>query len=101
MVLYNYDSNTILTRAMKNRTKEAMIEIYKELHVILVRIGLLTHMERLYNKFSKVLLDLMENENFDFNWSQHLFIDKTRNNKRLGPDFFSWLGSVESMTDFQ
>ena len=29
VVLYDYDSNAILTRAMKNRTKEAMTKIYK------------------------------------------------------------------------
>ena len=36
MVLYDYNSNYILTRATEKWTKEAMIEQYKKLHGTLV-----------------------------------------------------------------
>ena len=49
IVLYNYDSNDILTRYMKNRTKEAIAEKYKELHGTLLSWVLRPQIQILYN----------------------------------------------------
>ena len=63
MVLCYYDSNAILMWAMKNRTKEAMTEKYKELNGMLLNVGLFPQVQILDNKVSKVLLEFMENCN--------------------------------------
>ena len=51
MVIYDYDSSDILMRAIKNRTKEAMKEKYKELCGILLRWGLRPQMKILDTEF--------------------------------------------------
>ena len=49
MILYDYDSNSILTRDMKNQTKEAITEKYEDLHGTMVSQGLIPQMQRLDN----------------------------------------------------
>ena len=51
---------------MKNRTKQEMIEKYKELHGMLLIRVLRSQMQISDIEVSKVLLESMENENVDF-----------------------------------
>ena len=85
MVLYNYDSNEILTWAMKKLNQRSNDRKNKEMHGMLVSQGLLPHIKRLYNGVSKLLLDLMEMIILISNWYQHKHISGNRQNKRLGP----------------
>ena len=56
VVLYNYDSTSISTWAMKNLTKESMTQRYKELHENLVFRLLCPQIKILDNEASKLLL---------------------------------------------
>ena len=55
MVLYDYDSNSILTLSIKNRTKEAMDGKHTEVNEIIISQGICSQVKILDNEFSKVL----------------------------------------------
>ena len=79
-----------------------MKEKYKELHGILVSQGLRKYIQILDNELTKVLLELMENQNIDFQLVPAHIHKKTRQNKQLVPGkIIYWLYSVALMTYFQ
>ena len=80
-----------------------MKEKYKELHgIIVIRGGLNQQMKILDNKFSKVLLELMVNENVDFQLvPEHIYRQNAVERAIRTWKIISRMESVELMTDFQ
>ena len=64
MVLYKYDSNAILFQALRNITKEAMLDSQKELHTLLVHQGLCLKLQHLDKEMRDTLIELMKKEEF-------------------------------------
>jgi hypothetical protein len=52
LTLYDYDSNTISTEPMKNRTKKEMIQAYTSLHHRLINTGLKLELQVMDNECS-------------------------------------------------
>jgi len=66
MVLYDYDSNSIMAVPIKSRTDKAILDGYKVLHTRLCRAGLRPKLQRLDNECSQVLKDYMTEQKVDF-----------------------------------
>ena len=66
MVLYEYDRNIILLRALQNRTKEAMLATYKELHTLPVIQGFCPKVQHLDNEVSDALILFIEKEDVNY-----------------------------------
>jgi hypothetical protein len=66
LVLYDYDSNSILAEPMKNRTAKSILAAYKSVHAKLCAAGLRPKLQRLDNECSQVLKDFMHEEEVDF-----------------------------------
>lgn len=65
-VLYDYDSNAILSEALKNRTDTEILRAYTKLHSDLVARGLRPQLQKLDNEASKILKNFMAKEDIDF-----------------------------------
>jgi Reverse transcriptase (RNA-dependent DNA polymerase) len=66
MVLYDYDSNSILAEPTKNKTAEAILAAYKTLHARLCAAGLRPKLQRLDNECSTLLKQFMTAEGVDY-----------------------------------
>jgi hypothetical protein len=66
MVLYDYDSNTILAERLRNRTAPELLRGYNKMHQELVSRGLQPQLQRLDNEASKVLKQFLHDENVSF-----------------------------------
>jgi len=66
MVLYDYDSNSIMAAPIKSRTDKAILDGYKVLHTRLCRAGLRPQLQRLDNECSQVLKEYMTEQKVDF-----------------------------------
>ena len=60
MVLYNYDSNTILAEGAKSRTRKELTSTYDILYKRLTESGTVPVIQRLDNKVSQILFDAIE-----------------------------------------
>ena len=66
LVLYDYDSNAILSESLKNCTGTEIHRAYKKLHQLLVSHGLRPKLQRLDNECSTLLKKYMTDEQVDF-----------------------------------
>jgi hypothetical protein len=66
LVLYDYDSNSILVAPMRSRTGPCILAAFKVLHARLVTAGLRPQLHRLDNECSTALKDFLTTEAIDF-----------------------------------
>jgi hypothetical protein len=66
LIVYNYDSNGILTQPMCIRTGPCILEAYKALHDRLVAAGLQSQLQQLDNEASQSLKQFMTSEGVDY-----------------------------------
>ena len=66
MVLYNRDSNAILSQAMKSRNAQEHVKAYKTLHTVLVKRGLRPKLQQLNIECSNLLREFFEYDSVDF-----------------------------------
>ena len=66
LVLYDYDSNSILVEPMRNRTGQCILSAFKVLHARLVAAGLRPNLQRLDNECSAALKMFLTTENIDY-----------------------------------
>ena len=66
LVLYDYDSNSILTDAMKNRSDNKHLHTYKKLHQYLVERGFRPQLQKLDNEASAALKRSIREKGIDF-----------------------------------
>jgi hypothetical protein len=66
LVLYDYDTNNILTEPMKNRGDQEMVRAYNKLIQELIDHGFKPRLQRLDNKFSKALRYLLNQHAIQF-----------------------------------
>jgi len=66
MVLYDHDSNAILTEPFKNRNADTILAAFKVLHACLCRAGLRPRLQRLDNEASTALKDFLTATDIDF-----------------------------------
>jgi hypothetical protein len=66
MILYDYDSNSILAEPMRSRTAHEMVRAYAKLHTYLVTRGLKPKLQRLDNEASQNLKDFMKSKQVDY-----------------------------------
>lgn len=66
MVVYDYDTNAILTAAMKNRKAETIVDAYKSIYTRLVNAGFKPRLQRLNNECSELLKEFLTNAEIDF-----------------------------------
>jgi hypothetical protein len=62
LTLYDYDSNTISTEPMKNRTDREMIQAYTSLHNQFINAGLKPELEVMYNECSTAFRQYLADE---------------------------------------
>jgi hypothetical protein len=63
LTLYDYDSNTIFTEPMKNRTDKEMIRAYNALHHQMLNAGLKPKLKIMYNACSRAFRQYMGEQN--------------------------------------
>ncbi|KAI2502115.1 hypothetical protein MHU86_12345 [Fragilaria crotonensis] len=66
LVLYDYDSNSILVEPMRSRTGPCILGAFKTLHTRLVTAGLQPQLHRLDNECSTALKQFLTTESVDF-----------------------------------
>jgi hypothetical protein len=66
LVLYDYDSNFIHAKPMKNRTKEMILAAYHHALILFKSWGLLLKLATLDNEASAILQQYLHDENLDF-----------------------------------
>ena len=66
LVLYDYDSNSILTEAMKNRSDTKHLQAYNKLHQYLVDQGFRPQLQKLDNEASTALKHTIREKGIDF-----------------------------------
>lgn len=66
LVLYDYDSNSILIEALRSRTGPCILAGYKRLHARLVAAGLRPKLQRLDNECSAALKQFLVDEAVDY-----------------------------------
>jgi hypothetical protein len=66
LILYDYDSNSILAEPMRNRTGQCILLAYKAVHARLVAAGLRPQLQRLDNECSDALKDFLTAETVDY-----------------------------------
>ena len=66
LIVYCYDSNAILMRALQNRQAKTILDAYKSIHAQLLRGGCRPKLQRLDNEASNILKSFMKDENIDF-----------------------------------
>ena len=66
LILYDYDSNSILAEPMPRRTGLCILHAYKVVHARLVAAGLRPKLQRLDNEASAILKDFMAEEGVDY-----------------------------------
>jgi hypothetical protein len=65
-ILYDYDSNSIFSEAMPNRTAHSILHAYKMVHTKLCAAGLKPRLQRLENECSNLLKQFMRTQDIDF-----------------------------------
>jgi len=66
MVLYDYDSNSILAEPLKDRKANTILAAYKVLHARLCAAGCKPRLQRLDNECSDILKEFMSDQDIDF-----------------------------------
>ena len=66
LVLYDYDSNAILARAMKKNKDQAITTVYKSIYNELTEAGIAPILQYLDNETSKELIALIKKNNLKF-----------------------------------
>jgi Reverse transcriptase (RNA-dependent DNA polymerase) len=66
VILYDYDSNSILAEPTKNKSAESILTAYKALHARLCAAGLRPQLQRLDNECSTLLKQFMTAEGVDY-----------------------------------
>ena len=66
MVIYNYDSNSILTEAIKDLEGKSIVNAYETLYNRLTTNGLKQRFQKPENKYSNILIKSLQDENLDF-----------------------------------
>jgi len=66
VVLYNYDSNTIIATGCKSRTGSDLIDAYDELYNQLIKAGIVPVIQQLDIEVSQSLIDAIENKGLDY-----------------------------------
>lgn len=69
MVLYDYDSNVILARPMKSRTKEQMILALQPMLQTLEKSGFKPRLQRLDNETSEALTDFLDSKDIKYQFT--------------------------------
>ena len=65
-VLYDYDSNCILTEPIRNRTAIELLRAYSKVQTLLKQCGFTPKLQRLDNEASTILKDYMHEQQIDF-----------------------------------
>ena len=60
MILYNYDSNDILTEGCKSGTETELSAAYDKLYNQLTKTGIVPVIQRIDNEVSKILIESIE-----------------------------------------
>ena len=66
LVLYNYDSNKILAKAMKTNKRQAITIVYEALHMELTEAGITPILQYLDNETSIELIVSIKKKNLKF-----------------------------------
>jgi hypothetical protein len=66
MIVYDYDSATILAEPIKNRTDNELLRAYSKLHQYSTDQGLKPQLQKLDNKCSEALKQFMSHASVDF-----------------------------------
>jgi hypothetical protein len=66
MVVYDYDSTTILAEPIKNRSERKLLRAYSFLHAYLTNRGLKPQLQKLDNECSQALKQFMCQHNVDY-----------------------------------
>jgi hypothetical protein len=66
MILYDYDSNSILAEPMKSRTDDEIIPSYQALHDRLIAAGLKPRLQKLDNEASRCLKQFLNTNDIEF-----------------------------------
>jgi hypothetical protein len=66
MILYDYDSNSILTEPMKSQTDNEIIRSYQALHDRLIAAGLKPRLQKLDNEASRHLKQFLNTNDIEF-----------------------------------
>ena len=66
LVLYEYDSNVILAKPMKNRTAKSIVAAYQTIHQLLVKRGLKPSLQHLDNEASAALRTYLDDHHIDY-----------------------------------
>jgi hypothetical protein len=66
LIVYDYDSNSILAAPMPRRTGPCILHAYQYLHSRLIAAGLRPQLQRLDNEASEILKDFMVDQGIDF-----------------------------------
>jgi hypothetical protein len=66
MILYDYDSYSILAEPMRSRTDDEIIRSYQTLHDRLVAAGLKPRLQKLDNEASRRLKQFLDNDDIEF-----------------------------------
>lgn len=65
MIVYDYDSNSILAEPMKSRTGPEMLRAYKTIHALLTSRGLKPRLQKLDNEASQSLKNYIQSQDID------------------------------------
>jgi hypothetical protein len=76
MILYDYDSNAILSQPIKDRTSPELLKAFQIMEQELVARGLKPKLMKLDNEASKLLKTIFISKISRFNWFHHIAIDK-------------------------
>ena len=64
--MYDYDSNYILTEAMKNRERKSIINAYETIYNILATKGLKPRFQKLNKEAYSILIQSIQDKKIDF-----------------------------------
>ena len=65
-VLYDYDSNAILVRPLRNRSAHEILRVFTSVHTYLVTRGLRPRLHTLHNEASTILKEFLTAENVEY-----------------------------------
>ena len=66
MLVYNYDSNTILAITLKDKTAESIWEAYEKIFKRLKQAGIEPRLQKMDNECSDMLKDYMDDEGIEY-----------------------------------
>ena len=66
LILYDYDSNSILAKTMRNRSDTEHLRVYNSLHQYLVKRGFKPQLQKLDNEASKALKRSIRDKGIDY-----------------------------------